>query len=90
MKLMNPPTAIVPGTKTATTTPAAIAAARDVREVLLSAPASNAVDVLVGDSASQTFPMPPGSVLTMGIDNLAKVWVVTSSSTAVVNFIAEA
>lgn len=78
---------VTAGTKTATTTPAALAVSAEISEVVLQSDPDNTVDILVGDVSAQTFQLAPGDSITVAIDDPSKLYVVSVSSTAVVNYL---
>ncbi len=76
------------GTATATTTAAALGSATGFEAVLVKAdPGNGAVNVLIGNSAIQPFPLQAGESVGLGIDDLGRLYIKTASGTAGVSWI---
>ena len=75
------------GTKATSTTPASLASAQAVFEVLIQNDPDNTTDVLVGNSTSQVIQIAPAQSLTIPTNNLATVYVKAISGTPTVNYL---
>lgn len=81
------PQLVFAGTLTATTTAQQISSsAWPCTQLLVENDENNQVDILLGGSASQVLKLQPGQSLNLEINNIPAIWVVTSSSTALVNW----
>lgn len=76
------------GTLAATTSAAALAASTPVEEVVVVNDPDNSVDILVGNSSSQSNKLGPGDSATVVIDDLNKIYIKTASGTATVTYLA--
>jgi hypothetical protein len=76
----------VTGQVTATTSPGSLGTAPCISVCVQNDPGSS-VNVGVGNSTHQYFQLQPGQSITIPCSNISKVYVVTGSSTATVNYI---
>ncbi len=84
-----PANSLLAGTQSATTVAAALnsGTAAGCRQVLVQADPDNTVSVFVGNATTQPLELVPGDAATIGISDVAKVFVKTASSTATVNWL---
>ena len=66
-------------------TAAAIATSQSCLWVMLQAHPDNTDNILIGNSASQTWVMPPGAVVVIPVDDVAKIIAKSASGTQVLN-----
>jgi hypothetical protein len=84
------PVTLIDGSKTvaAVGTPEALSSSRLVRAVAVQAKRTNATSVFVGNSTTQNWELTPGSSVSLGIENLADVFVRVTTAGEGVNFLA--
>ena len=75
------------GTKTLSTTGAALAASQAVREVIVQNDPDNTIDVFIGNSTSQSIQLKPGQSVVIPVSNLATVFAKSASGTPVINYL---
>lgn len=76
------------GTHAATTTAAPLAATQAISKVLVQNDPASTVNLLVGNATSQSMKVVPGANIEIEVNDLAKVFVKTSSGTATANYLA--
>ena len=83
-----PPAAVIAGTLATSTVAAVLAATQALRRgVLIQNPATNTINVLIGDASSQPIVLEAGREIFLEIDDLAEVYVKSASGTPTINFI---
>ena len=68
-----------------TITAAAITTSQSCLWVMLQAHPDNTDNILIGNSAGQTWVMPPGAIITVPIDDVAKIIAKSAAGTQVLN-----
>jgi hypothetical protein len=78
---------LFPGTKSLTTTAAAISTSQAVSEVIVQNDPDNTVDILIGDSTAQVIQLAPRDSIVIPVADLATLYAKTVSGTATLNFL---
>lgn len=80
-------TGITTGQITVNTTPQALGVSTPCREVLIQAPITNSATVKIGNSTAQYIELAPGDSISIPIDNINKIYAVTSTGTETINWL---